>query len=238
MHSEHVLDIFKEITRIPRESGHEGPVTDWLCNWAKARSLSCKRDATGNVLITREAAPGRENVPTIVLQAHQDMVCEKKAGFKFDFRKDPIPYVIKDGWMIAENTTLGADDGIGIAAALALLEDDAPTGRLECLFTISEETGMDGAEALEAGFFDGKTLINLDSEDEGQLFIGCAGGLNTNIKFSVRRSAPEQNAKLLCCTISGGIGGIVETISTRAVQIRCSIWRASFIRSLAQASGW
>ena len=147
MHSEHVLDIFKEITRIPRESGHEGPVTDWLCNWAKARSLSCKRDATGNVLITREAAPGKENVPTIVLQAHQDMVCEKKAGFKFDFRKDPIPYVIKDGWMIAENTTLGADDGIGIAAALALLEDDAPTGRLECLFTISEETGMDGAEA-------------------------------------------------------------------------------------------
>ena len=207
MHSEHVLDIFKEITRIPRESGHEGPVTDWLCNWAKARSLSCKRDATGNVLITREAAPGKENVPTIVLQAHQDMVCEKMAGFKFDFRKDPIPYVIKDGWMIAENTTLGADDGIGIAAALALLEDDAPTGRLECLFTISEETGMDGAEALEAGFFDGKTLINLDSEDEGQLFIGCAGGLNTNIKFSVRRSAPEQNAKHLCCTISGGIGG-------------------------------
>ncbi|MBO7603370.1 MAG: beta-Ala-His dipeptidase [Bacteroidales bacterium] len=207
MQSEHVLDIFKEITRIPRESGHEGPITDWLCNWAEARSLSCKRDATGNVLITREAAPGKENVPTIVLQAHQDMVCEKKAGFKFDFRKDPIPYVIKDGWMIAENTTLGADDGIGIAAALALLEDDVPTGRLECLFTISEETGMDGAEALQAGFFEGKTLINLDSEDEGQLFIGCAGGLNTKIKFSVRRAAPEEGAKLLRCSISGGIGG-------------------------------
>ena len=145
MRSERVLDIFKEITRIPRESGHEGPVTEWLCAWAKDRGLQYKRDATGNVLIIREAAPGKESVPTIVLQAHQDMVCEKLAGFKFDFRKDPIPYVIKDGWMVAENTTLGADDGIGIAACLALLEDTAPTGRLECLFTISEETGMDGA---------------------------------------------------------------------------------------------
>ena len=134
MRSDRVLDIFKEITRIPRESGHEGPVTEWLCAWAKDRGLQYKRDATGNVLIIREAAPGKESVPTIVLQAHQDMVCEKLAGFKFDFRKDPIPYVIKDGWMVAENTTLGADDGIGIAACLALLEDTAPTGRLECLY--------------------------------------------------------------------------------------------------------
>lgn len=207
METARVLDIFKEITRIPRESGHEGPITDWLCKWAQEHSLAFKRDSTGNVLIIRDAAPGKESVPTIVLQAHQDMVCEKVAGFKFDFSKDPIPYVIKDGWMIAENTTLGADDGIGIAACLALLEDSAPTGRLECLFTISEETGMDGAEALEPGFFDGKTLINLDSEDEGQLFIGCAGGLNTNIKFSVRRTAPISGFKTLQCTISGGIGG-------------------------------
>ena len=122
MRSERVLDIFKEITRIPRESGHEGPVTEWLCAWAKDRGLQYKSDATGNVLIIREAAPGKGSVPTIVLQAHQDMVCEKLAGFKFDFRKDPIPYVIKDGWMVAENTTLGADDGIGIAACLAARE--------------------------------------------------------------------------------------------------------------------
>ena len=163
MESSRVLDIFKEITTIPRESGHEGPITDWLCAWAQERGLGCKRDATGNVLITRPAAKGKENIPTIVLQAHQDMVCEKTAGFDFDFRKDPIPYVIEDGWMIAKNTTLGADDGIGIAACLALLEDPYPTGPVECLFTISEETGMDGAEALEAGFFEGKTLVNLDS---------------------------------------------------------------------------
>ena len=205
MDSLRVLDIFKEITTIPRESGHEGPVTDWLCSWAAARSLECKRDATGNVLISRPAAPGKENVPTIVLQAHQDMVCEKNAGVDFDFRKDPIRYVIEDGWMIAKDTTLGADDGIGIAACLALLEDDAPTGKIECLFTISEETGMDGAEALESGFFSGKTLINLDSEDEGQLFIGCAGGLNTNIRFRFTRK--ESPLHYVRCCISGGIGG-------------------------------
>ncbi|MBO4670306.1 MAG: aminoacyl-histidine dipeptidase [Bacteroidales bacterium] len=207
MSPERVLDIFKEITRIPRESGHEGPITDWLCKWAADHALQCRRDETGNVLIIREAAPGKESVPTIVLQAHQDMVCEKNAGVKHDFRKDPIPYVIEDGWMIAKDTTLGADDGIGIAACLALLEDSAPTCRIECLFTISEETGMDGAEALQPGFFEGKTLINLDSEDEGQLFIGCAGGLNTNIRFRVRREAADKGCKFVRCTISGGIGG-------------------------------
>ena len=205
MNTARVLEIFKEITTIPRESGHEGPITDWLCRWAEEHSLSFKRDATGNVLIVRPAAPGKESVPTVVLQAHQDMVCEKNAGVKHDFRKDPIRYVIEDGWMIAKDTTLGADDGIGIAACLALLEDDAPTGAVECLFTISEETGMDGAEALESGFFEGKTLINLDSEDEGQLFIGCAGGLNTNIKFRFTRK--ESNLSYVRCCISGGIGG-------------------------------
>ena len=202
-----VLDLFKEITTIPRESGHEGPMTDWLCKWANDRGLGCKRDQTGNVLITREASPEKENVPTIVLQAHQDMVCEKNAGFKHDFRKDPIPYVIEDGWMIAKDTTLGADDGIGIAACLALLEDKTPTGKVECLFTISEETGMDGAEALQAGFFSGKTLVNLDSEDEGQLFIGCAGGLNTNIRFGVRRDSGVRGVTYVELAISGGIGG-------------------------------
>ena len=207
MNSEKVLSIFKEITTIPRESGHEGPITSWLCEWAAARSLACKVDAIGNVLITREAAPGKENVPTIVLQAHQDMVCEKNAGVKHDFAKDPIRYVVENGWMIAKDTTLGADDGIGIAGALALLEDTVPTGRIECLFTISEETGMDGAEALQAGFFTGKTLINLDSEDEGQLFIGCAGGLNTDIMFRVSRNAAPEGWKCVECTISGGLGG-------------------------------
>ena len=186
MDSESVLRIFKEITTIPRESGHEGPITAWLQKFAADHGLASKVDKTGNVLIIKEATPGKEKVPTLVLQAHQDMVCEKNAGFKFDFLTQAIPYEIEDGWMVAKNTTLGADDGIGIAACLALLESDIPMGKIECLFTISEETGMDGAFALEKGFFSGKTLINLDSEDEGQLFVGCAGGMDTTATFPSR----------------------------------------------------
>lgn len=210
MKSSRVLDIFKEITAIPRESGHEESFTAWLMDWAQRHSLPAKRDAIGNVLITREAAPGKEDIRTVVLQAHQDMVCEKKAGCTVDFSKDPIPFVIEDGWMIAKDTTLGADDGIGIAACLALLEDDRPTGKLECLFTISEETGMYGAEALQSGFFEGSTLINLDSEDEGQLFIGCAGGLNTNITFDITRSPLKEGfscVMLSICDCTGGHSG-------------------------------
>ena len=207
MESQRVLEIFKEITAIPRESGHEEPMTRWLEEWAAAHKLQCSVDNTGNVLIARPAAPGLEDAETIVLQAHQDMVCEKVGGSCHDFLHDPINYVIKDGWMIAEDTTLGADDGIGIAACLALLEDSAPTCRVECLFTISEETGMDGAFALEEGFFSGKTLINLDSEDEGQLFIGCAGGIHTDIDFSYNLQKIKEGNKVVLLKISGGIGG-------------------------------
>ena len=207
MDANDVLEIFKDITRIPRESGHEAPITQYLQDWAAAHHLACKTDETGNVLITREAAPGKENVPTLVLQAHQDMVCEKVAGSKHDFRHDPIPYFIRDGWMISEETTLGADDGIGIAACLALLESDLPTGKLECLFTISEETGMDGAEAMKEGFFTGKTLINLDSEDEGQLFIGCAGGVNTEITCRWRTVSVPAGKEVVRLFIGGAQGG-------------------------------
>ena len=207
MDANSVLDIFKDITRIPRESGHEEPVTKYLQDWAAAHDLGCKKDEIGNVLIIREAAPGKEEIPTLVLQAHQDMVCEKNAGSSHDFLKDPIPYVIKDGWMIAEETTLGADDGIGIAACLALLESPEPTGKIECLFTISEETGMDGAEALKEGFFTGKTLINLDSEDEGQLFIGCAGGVNTEIRCRWRTASVPSGKSVVRLFLGGGQGG-------------------------------
>ena len=207
MDSASVLDFFKEITRIPRESGHEGPMTAWLQRFAADRHLECRTDKTGNVVIVKEAAPGKEEVPPIVLQAHQDMVCEKNADFEFDFLTQPIPYVIEDGWMVAKDTTLGADDGIGIAACLALLDSDLPTGKLECLFTISEETGMDGAFALEPGFFDGKTLINLDSEDEGQLFIGCAGGMDTTATFQYKREPLRTGYKALKVVVSGGQGG-------------------------------
>ena len=207
MDSNSVLKIFKEITSVPRESGHEGPMTAWLQKFAADHSLECKTDKTGNVLIVKEAAPGKENVPALVLQAHQDMVCEKNAGFEFDFLTQAIPYEIEDGWMIAKNTTLGADDGIGVAACLALLESDLPTGRLECLFTISEETGMDGAFALEKGFFSGKTRINLDSEDEGQMFVGCAGGMDTTATFSFEREPLRKGYKTISVKVSGAQGG-------------------------------
>lgn len=207
MDSATVLKFFQEITCVPRESGHEEKITEYLQQFAAKRSLACKTDKTGNVVITKEASKGKENVPTLVLQAHQDMVCEKNAGFEFDFNTQPIPYEIEDGWMVAKNTTLGADDGIGIAACLALLDSDLPMGKLECLFTISEETGMDGAFALEPGFFTGKTLINLDSEDEGQLFVGCAGGLDTTATFEFTREPLRKGYKTLKIRVFGAQGG-------------------------------
>ena len=207
MDSASVLRFFQDITRIPRESGHEEPMIAYLQEFAARRNLACKTDKTGNVLITKEACKGKENVPTLVLQAHQDMVCEKNAHFDFDFRTQPIPYEIKDGWMIAENTTLGADDGIGVAACLALLDSDQSMGKLECLFTISEETTMVGATRIEEGFFSGKTLINLDSEDEGQLFVGCAGGKESHVHFDFGREPLRKGYKVLRIQLSGGIGG-------------------------------
>lgn len=183
MNSETVLSFFKEITRIPRESGHEEHIIAYLQKFAADRRLECRTDEAGNVLIVKEAAQGCENVPTIVLQSHSDMVCEKNEGVEHDFAKDPIRYVIENGWMIAPDTTLGADCGIGVAAQLALLDSDLKTGKIECLFTTAEETGLDGAMALKPGFFEGKVLLNLDSEDEGEIFVGCAGGIDTTVEF-------------------------------------------------------
>ncbi len=207
MNSEKVLSIFKEITRIPRESGHEEPMTAFLQRFAEERHLECKTDKTHNVCIIKEASKGKENVPTLVLQGHQDMVCEKKSGVRHDFLKDPIEFVIEDGWMIAKDTTLGADDGIGVAAMLALLDSDLPMGKIECVFTISEETGMDGAFGMEPGFFTGRTLINLDSEDEGQLFIGCAGGLDTTAVFDYDQDDLRDGYKIVRLEIGGALGG-------------------------------
>lgn len=207
MTSNDVLEIFKKITTIPRESGHEEQMVAWLQSWAEENSFEFKKDAVGNVCISKPASKGKEKIPVIVLQAHQDMVCEKLPSSDHDFTSDPVSYVIEDGWMVAHDTTLGADDGIGIAAALALLLDPTPKGRVECLFTISEETDMNGAENLQAGFISGKTLINLDSEDEGQIFIGCSGGLNTRIEFNLEFAAPSSGLKAVELRIENGIGG-------------------------------
>ena len=207
MNSENVLSFFKEITKIPRESGHEEHIIAYLQNFAAEHGFECKTDKAGNVLITKEAAPGYESVPAIVLQSHSDMVCEKNEGVEHDFAKDPIKYVIKDGWMIAPDTTLGADCGIGVAAQMALLVSDMPCGKLECLFTTSEETGLDGAMALEPGFFTGKVLLNLDSEDEGEIFVGCAGGIDTTAEFNYKEEEIQEDFILQEIYVKDAMGG-------------------------------
>lgn len=207
MNSETVLSFFKEITKIPRESGHEEHIIAYLQDFAAKNGLECKTDEAGNVLITKEAAPGYENVPTIVLQSHSDMVCEKNEGVEHDFAKDPIRYIIKDGWMIAPDTTLGADCGIGVAAQMALLVSDMPCGRIECLFTTSEETGLDGAMALQPGFFTGKVLLNLDSEDEGEIFVGCAGGIDTTAEFNYKNEPVQEDFVLQEVYVKDAMGG-------------------------------
>jgi dipeptidase D len=207
MNSETILSFFKEITRIPRESGHEEQIISYLQEFAARNNLECKTDEAGNVLITKEAAPGYENVPTIVLQSHSDMVCEKNEGVEHDFAKDPIHYIIKDGWMIAPDTTLGADCGIGVAAQMAVLVSDMPCGKIECLFTTSEETGLDGAMALQPGFFTGKVLLNLDSEDEGEIFVGCAGGIDTTAEFNYRNEDIQEDFSLEEIWVKDAMGG-------------------------------
>ncbi len=207
MDSESVLKYFKEITAIPRESGHEERMTQYLQLYAAKHDFPCKTDKTGNVVITKPASKGKENVPTLILQAHQDMVCEKNASFDFDFATQPIPYKIEDGWMISYETTLGADDGIGVAACLALMDSNEPMGKLECLFTISEETTMVGATNLEEGMITGETLINLDSEDEGEMFVGCAGGKESHVTYEFEREPLRKDYKPLKIEIKGGTGG-------------------------------
>ena len=207
MNSEKVLSFFKEITKIPRESGHEEHIIAYLQQFAAERNLESKTDEAGNVLIVKEAAPGYESVPAIVLQSHSDMVCEKNEGVEHDFAKDPIRYVIENGWMIAPDTTLGADCGIGIAAQLALLDSDMPCGKLECLFTTSEETGLDGAMALQPGFFSGKVLLNLDSEDEGEIFVGCAGGIDTTAEFHYTEEPVCEDFVLQEVFVKDAMGG-------------------------------
>ena len=171
---------FEEICKIPRLSKNEGKIRKYLLDFAKKNNLESREDKIGNILIIRPAARGMENRKTVVLQSHMDMVGEKNADHPHNWDTDPIIPVVKGGWVTASGTTLGADDGIGIAAQLAILTDkDLKAGKIECLFTVDEESGMTGAINLKPDFFTGRILINLDSEDEGILFIGCAGGIDT-----------------------------------------------------------
>ena len=208
MDSKQVLAYFSEIMAVPRESGHEELIIRYLQEFAQKHNLACKTDEAGNVLIIKEATPECTNAPVIVLQSHSDMVCEKNSGIEHDFAKDPIRAVVENGWLIAKDTTLGADCGIGMAAQMAALTDpNLKHGRIEALFTVSEETGLDGAFALRPDFLEGRMLINLDSEDEGELFIGCAGGIDTTAVFDYSPQAPDQNQRYFKIGFKGGMGG-------------------------------
>lgn len=199
---------FEEICKIPRPSGHEEKMIDWLLEFSHQKGLKAKRDQAGNVLISKPASPGYENRPIVVLQSHLDMVGEKNSEKTHNFLKDPIIPIRKDEWIKADGTTLGADDGIGIAAQLALLaSDNIAHGPLECLFTVEEETGLTGAFNLEENFLQGNILINLDSEDEGELFIGCAGGIDTVARFKPELNEVPSGYNALEIQITGLKGG-------------------------------
>ena len=175
-----VWQYFEEICKIPRLSKNEGKIRKYLIDFARDNNLESKEDKIGNILIIRPSSPGMENRKTVVLQSHLDMVGEKNADYLHDWSKDPIIPVVVGGWVATKGTTLGADDGMGIASQLAILTDkNLKTGKIECLFTVDEESGMTGAINLKPDFFSGRILLNLDSEDEGILYIGCAGGMDT-----------------------------------------------------------
>ncbi|NDW11645.1 aminoacyl-histidine dipeptidase [Bacteroides sp. 214] len=203
-----VFHYFKEICNVPRPSKHEEKIIAYLKTFAAEHQLEIKVDKVGNVLIKKPATPGYENRKTVILQSHVDMVCEKNSDVTHDFLKDPIEIVIDGEWMKANGTTLGADNGIGVATQLALLAaNDLQHGPIECLFTIDEETGLTGAFALEQGFMEGDILLNLDSEDEGEIFIGCAGGMDSVGKFNYTNVAVPEGYFFFKVGVSGLKGG-------------------------------
>lgn len=203
-----VWSFFDQITKIPRPSKKEEKIVSFLEKFALDRKLKYKKDKLGNITIFKPATKGKENCEMVVLQAHVDMVCEKNADKVHNFERDAIVPLIEDGWVKADGTTLGADDGIGVAAALAVLDNETIAhGSLQCLFTIDEETGLTGAFGLEDGFIEGRKLINLDSEDEGELFIGCAGGIGTEARFRIYDKETSTGCLGIKVTVKGLNGG-------------------------------
>ena len=179
-----VFDIFADICKVPRPSKHEEQISRWLQEWAKAHGIECFADEAMNVIMRVPATPGYEDHEGVILQAHMDMVCEKNGDVAHDFMTDPIETYVDGEWLKAKGTTLGGDDGIGISMALAAITDpELQHPAIECLFTVDEETGLTGAMKLQDGVLQHKKLINLDSEDDGQIFIGCAGGIDTLAKM-------------------------------------------------------
>ena len=197
---------FAKITQIPRPSGKKEQISQFLVDYGKSLGLETMTDAIGNVLIHKPASAGYESHPGVILQAHMDMVPQKDSDKVFDFEKDPIEANVEDNneWVTANGTTLGADNGIGVATAMAILADKSVVHPpLEAFFTVDEETGMYGAFALEGGWLQGKVLLNLDSETEGELYTGCAGGVDTEATFRYVPVPVEEGDIALKVRLSG-----------------------------------
>ena len=208
LNPESVWKHFAALCRIPRPSKHEERVRDYLVQWATGQGLESIIDRGGNLIIRKPASPGRENASGVILQAHLDMVCQKNDGVIHDFHNDPIHPVILDNLVLAENTTLGADDGIGVALALAALEDNTLVhGPLEALLTVDEEEGMGGANKLETGVLRGNILLNLDSETWGDFCLGCAGGMDISVSRPGHSEPIPSDWQTVCIRVSGLRGG-------------------------------
>ena len=203
-----VFEHFARINEIPRPSKREEKMIEYLRNWGESHNLETNVDETGNVIIRKPATKGMENRKTVILQSHFDMVCDKLVDVEFDFDKDAIQTYIDGEWLTAKGTTLGADDGIGCAIELAILEsNEIEHGPLECVFTRDEETQLTGASGMKAGFMTGDMLINLDSEDEGQIFVSCAGGRSTTATFNFKREEAPAGYFFIEGSIKGLTGG-------------------------------
>jgi dipeptidase D len=203
-----VWKFFHQITQVPRPSKKEGEIIRYLESFAQEYNIPVKKDKAGNILMWKPATAGYEALPTVILQSHMDMVCEKNSDKVFDFEHEAIQTVVDGEWLRADGTTLGADNGIGMAAELAILaSDDIEHGPIECLFTVDEETGLTGAQEIEPGFMTGQILLNLDSEDEGELFIGCAGGKDTQGVLSYEPLPAPAGLQYFCIDIKKLRGG-------------------------------
>lgn len=199
---------FYKLTQVPRPSNHEEKAREFMLNWAKENKIEAFMDEAGNIIMRKPATPGMENRKGIILQGHLDMVPQKNEDTKHDFETDPIQAYVDGEWVRAKGTTLGADNGMGVAAGMALLTStDIPHGPIEVLVTATEETGMDGANGLKPGLLNGDILLNLDSETEGELYVGCAGGIDSTIEFKYKEEAVPANVKAFRLAVKGLKGG-------------------------------
>lgn len=203
-----IWERFYDITRVPRPSKKEEKILKAMKEFFEERNIEYKQDKVGNLVAKVPATKGYESAPIVVLQGHVDMVCEKNKGTEHDFDNDPIEMVRQDGWIAAKGTTLGSDNGIGVAAALAVIDDDSVThGPLEILLTVDEETGLTGANNLEPGFIDGKILLNMDSEEDGAFYVGCSGGIDTVATFDFEYEDKPDGAETYELVVTGLKGG-------------------------------